>query len=64
LLLLATSILAPATVVALVGAPAVGVVLVLALIAAYGSIGFNAHRFVVAIAEDHRDAAAAFVPTS
>lgn len=61
-LLLTSILLVPATLVALVGAPAVGVVLVVASIAAYVSIGVNAHRFVTAIAKDHHQAVAALAP--
>jgi hypothetical protein len=63
LLLLLTSLLVPATLVALVGAPSVGVVLAVASMTAYFAVGLNAHRIVTAIAADHRDALAALNST-
>jgi Domain of unknown function (DUF4328)/Protein of unknown function (DUF2510) len=57
--LLITVLLLPATLVALVGAPVVGVVLVIVSIGAYASVGLIAHRVVTAIVTDHRDAVAA-----
>ena len=62
-LLLTTVLLLPATLVALVGAPVVGVVLVIVSIGAYAFVGLNAHRFVTAIATDHRDAVGALTPS-
>jgi Domain of unknown function (DUF4328) len=61
--LLTTVLLLPATLVALVGAPVVGIVLVIVSIGVYASIGLNARRLVTAIAADHRDAVAAFAPS-
>jgi hypothetical protein len=64
LLLLVTSILLlPATLVALVGAPSLGIVLLLVSMSAYLAVGLNAYRVVTAIATDHSDAVAALTPS-
>ncbi len=52
-------VLNSATVVALVGAPRVGAVLVVVTAAAYAFVGLTTRRFVLAIAADHREAVAA-----
>ena len=59
---LLTLLLSPAALVALVGAPAVGVVLGVVCLAAYATVGLIGHRTVVAIATDHRQAVAALFP--
>jgi hypothetical protein len=64
LLFLLTTLLVPATLVALVGAHFVGVILALVSLSAYGVVGLNANRVVRAIATDHRDALADFAPTA
>jgi hypothetical protein len=53
---LSVTVLVPATVVALVGAPDLGVALVLLTVAAELTMGLNASRTAKAIAEDHRHA--------
>jgi hypothetical protein len=60
LLFLLVSLLLPATLVALVGAPSAGVVLVPVSIGVYLALGLGAYRVVTAIATDHRDAVALF----
>ncbi len=63
LVLLLTFVLSPATLVALVSAPTVGAVLAILSVAAYMSVGLNAHRAVTAIATNHREAVAALTPS-
>ena len=58
-----TILLLPATLVALVGAPSLGIVLLLVSISAYLAVGLNAYRVVTAIATDHSDAVAALTPS-
>jgi hypothetical protein len=60
---LLTVFLSPAAIVALVGAPAIGIVLAIASISAYVSVGVNARLVVTAIASDHRDAIATLTPS-
>lgn len=62
LTLLITVPLPLATIVALVGAPTLGVVLVIVSVVALACTGLNAHRAVTAIAMDHRDAVAGSTP--
>jgi hypothetical protein len=61
---LSAAVLAPAMVVALVGAPDLGAALVLIAIAAQLVLGLNAYRTARAIAADHRDALLARDPVS
>jgi Domain of unknown function (DUF4190)/Domain of unknown function (DUF4328)/Protein of unknown function (DUF2510) len=64
LLFLLTSLLLPATLVALVGAPSVGIVLAVASIGVYLAVGLNAYRVVMAIATDHRDGVVVLTSTT
>jgi hypothetical protein len=58
-LLLISILLGPATIVAMVGAPAVAVVLIVISVGAYAGVGLTMRQVVRAIAADHRDAVAA-----
>ena len=57
--LLVTILLVPATIVTMVGVPAVAVVLIVVSVGAYAFVGLIARRVVRAIATDHSDAVAA-----